>query len=156
MAELISSNSTSSALHSSPTRKRTRDSSLAAPTTTAAPTYKATFQPLPRPTSDYLHSTCNNASNALATDDASTFVAMEASSTSAAVPLTQPRISIRNKPITKKTTTTTAATTNGVKNGHTNGGGFVDNRNQYVVSSREEEAKRNKYRIFCLRNQCPQ
>lgn len=141
MAELISSKSISPALHSSPTRKRTRDSNLvavaAAAATAAKATYKATYQPITHSTSDYLHASCKTAA-ALATDEPSTFVAMEASSTSAAEPLSRPRNSIRKNSINGSSSslsaTTKVTTTNGAMNGYTNGG-LIANRTEYTVSN---------------------
>lgn len=135
MAELISSNSTSSALHSSPKRKRTRDSNLVAATSVTAttPTYKATYQPITSTSPDYLNS-LKTAAAALAMDELNTLVAMETSSTSAAVPLTQARNSIRNNSVNgSPTPSTTVTTTNGLTNGHTDAG-ITDNRTQYAVS----------------------
>lgn len=135
MAELISSNSTPSALHSSPSRKRTRDSNLAAATAAAA--FKANYQPISRSTSDYMHSSCRTAA-ALATDESSTFVAMEASSTSAAVPLTQARKTIRSHGVngsapSSSSSSATEIIINGAKNGHSYGD-VIDQQNEYVVS----------------------
>lgn len=148
MAELISSKSTSAALHSSPTRKRTRESNLAAAsvaaTAAATPTYKATYQPITHSTSDYLHATYKAAAT-LASDEPSSFVAIEASSTSAAVPLTQARNSIRcgstngtsfssSLPATAKPATTNGLTNGGHASTNGVGGTVIDNRTQYAVS----------------------